>query len=397
MKLVDLCPYWTTPPRGGGQLRVHNLNRALSEDIEVEQWSFRPTLNDVNDQLSLRKEVRVNSRYSEHQVLSPLVMATALLAGGLKTHPDAYLSSVLRLQFHSNAQTAVNRASIVQVEHPWLFEYASRHRSPSTPIVLSSHNIEGELLRNKPIPPRTQLLSHVETLERKAIREADAVTAVTDEDAEQLRNIRGRDDVVVVPHGVDTMRFRPVSQERREECKALLGVAGKTVIVFAGGVHYPNIDAALFLREIAPTFSQRNVAFVVVGRAARRSWSRSNFICTGFVPDVLQFYGAADFAMVPLATGSGSSLKTLEFLAMGIPVITTPAGARGLRIRDEHEAIVRGRSQFSGALGDLMADRGLAERLSASGREYVERNHLWRQGAKATLQIYKALTDGHRG
>ena len=42
----------------------------------------------------------------------------------------------------------------------------------------------------------------------------------------------------------------------------------------------------------------------------------------------------ADVAVNPMLTGSGTNLKMLDYMAAGIPVITTRVGARGLDIPD---------------------------------------------------------------
>jgi glycosyltransferase involved in cell wall biosynthesis len=41
-------------------------------------------------------------------------------------------------------------------------------------------------------------------------------------------------------------------------------------------------------------------------------------------------YRAADMALNPMFSGSGTNLKMLDYFAAGLPVVSTPAGARGL-------------------------------------------------------------------
>jgi len=49
----------------------------------------------------------------------------------------------------------------------------------------------------------------------------------------------------------------------------------------------------------------------------------------GYVEDLKALYAAADIAVNPVAYGSGSSVKIAEYLAAGLPIVTTPVGARG--------------------------------------------------------------------
>ncbi len=47
--------------------------------------------------------------------------------------------------------------------------------------------------------------------------------------------------------------------------------------------------------------------------------------------------GAASVAVNPMVSGSGTNLKIVEYLAAGVPVVSTPFGMRGLDLRpDEH-------------------------------------------------------------
>jgi glycosyltransferase involved in cell wall biosynthesis len=51
-----------------------------------------------------------------------------------------------------------------------------------------------------------------------------------------------------------------------------------------------------------------------------------------WVEDIAEFYGRIAVSVVPLLQGTGVSLKTLESLRYGRPVVSTPAGARGLDV-----------------------------------------------------------------
>ncbi|RDK02782.1 glycosyltransferase [Paraburkholderia lacunae] len=63
----------------------------------------------------------------------------------------------------------------------------------------------------------------------------------------------------------------------------------------------------------------------------RMTGYRSDSICvTGFVQDPSEYFRAAQIGVVPLISGAGVKLKTLEMLAAGLPVISTPVGAEGI-------------------------------------------------------------------
>src|SRR5581483_6725961 len=54
----------------------------------------------------------------------------------------------------------------------------------------------------------------------------------------------------------------------------------------------------------------------------------------GPVEELSSFYDRVNVCIVPVLNGTGVSLKTLEALHRGLPVVATSAGARGL-VREE--------------------------------------------------------------
>lgn len=55
-----------------------------------------------------------------------------------------------------------------------------------------------------------------------------------------------------------------------------------------------------------------------------------NIVVTGFVEDPTPFFEKAEIGIVPLLTGAGIKLKTLEMLEAGLSVISTTVGAEGV-------------------------------------------------------------------
>jgi glycosyltransferase involved in cell wall biosynthesis len=52
-------------------------------------------------------------------------------------------------------------------------------------------------------------------------------------------------------------------------------------------------------------------------------------LALGFVDSLVPLFAAADVAVNPVGAGSGSNIKVAEYLAAGLPIVTTPVGLRG--------------------------------------------------------------------
>ena len=166
---------------------------------------------------------------------------------------------------------------------------------------------------------------------------------------------------------------------------------GRPVIVFIGSAHRPNIEALDFIvNTLAPQL--RHCYFVVIGT-----------VCTALthsrLPNILLFgkmdeefndilLRACDVAINPMFSGSGSNLKVAEYFAYNIPVISTPKGVRGYRIKNYREAIICEEDDFSEKILEILSDKSLREALAASGFSYLKKNIDWPILAK---KFYTAL------
>jgi glycosyltransferase involved in cell wall biosynthesis len=108
----------------------------------------------------------------------------------------------------------------------------------------------------------------------------------------------------------------------------------------------------------------------------------------GEVPSVAPWLRAADIALCPLLEGSGTSLKTVEYLAAGLALVSTPVGVRGLEVRDGEQALVVGVEDFPAAVARLAGDAELRARLGAAARRHAEALFSWRAiGAAAAAAL----------
>ena len=89
-------------------------------------------------------------------------------------------------------------------------------------------------------------------------------------------------------------------------------------------------------------------------------------------------FKTADFAVNPMVTGAGTSLKMFDYLAAGLPVISTPLGARGMAKGDDKLMVLCDVDEFPFAIMSLLGDIDRMIRLGLSGRRHVEEHFDWR-------------------
>ena len=88
--------------------------------------------------------------------------------------------------------------------------------------------------------------------------------------------------------------------------------------------------------------------------------------------------GVADVALNPVTTGSGTNIKMLDYFAAGVPVISTPFGARGLGIRSGEHYLAAEPDGFGDVLRQLhTAPPTQLDAMVQSARTHVELHLSW--------------------
>ncbi len=326
MKILVVSPYPVLPLTHGGRVRTYRLATALAgagAAVDVlcpwgpgEPWRrFR------------REGVTFQPHFFAANVL-PFILrdrfAPSLIA--LSAQPFG-LGPRRRLR-------AVDAYDVIQFEFCAYPAWMERIRA-DTRIAYSAHNVEYDFWRGRTSPRvRPRLLERMAALEQRSVHASDLVVATTETDATRLRDLYGgRAGFAVIPNGFDESLLHLDRESVRPRARAKLGIApDETVLVFVGGPAAHNREAVAFLeRELVPGLG-RQTSLLLVGESAFPAGTRRRGAAVRrlrYAPDLSAVLAAADVALNPVSSGSGSNLKLGEYLAAGLPVVTTPVGLRG--------------------------------------------------------------------
>jgi glycosyltransferase involved in cell wall biosynthesis len=283
----------------------------------------------------------------------------------------------------------LSQASILQIEHPWLFPFA-KEVSAGKPIIFVAHNVESTLWESSDIrifPKRWKLKPR--ELDEYAAQNATAIVTMSETDAQILINDFGASESVIsiIPNGVDLSTRVPATVEEKLAAKKRIGLTDKPIVLFVGSEHYPNREA-LDIIQSWPSKTGDKVHFVIVGSVGAGRPSTPMMTITGFVKDIKDYLDAADIAINPLISGSGTSLKIVEYLACGIPTVTTPLGMRGLCFIPGRDLLICAVEEFPERIVSLSTDENLKKMLCQSGRRSVEAQYGWQSLSNKMIDVY---------
>ncbi len=206
----------------------------------------------------------------------------------------------------------------------------------------------------------------------------------------------------VIPYFVELGLFRPPEPGERERLRARMGIPAEAQVAVTvgpvGSASNKRLDHVV--RELEQAGSHWHLlsagadedgSSAVREEAGRRLGSRIQFL--GAIPrsDLAEVYRAADCYVLG-ALAEPFSIAILEALASGLPVVHHPdpittwvSGTGGLPVSMEQTGAA------AGALGRLVAETGLRERLGAAGRDLVVRRNSPDVVSDALAERFRAL------
>jgi glycosyltransferase involved in cell wall biosynthesis len=293
----------------------------------------------------------------------------------------------------------VNSDTIIQCEFPWFYRiplYVARRRK--VPLILKIHDINANLIlshySNSRDPLFKFLLRLLLKLEIFYACTADVVICPNKEEARYLqRRVHARTRVFHIPSGFDE-KFDSIAKRR-----AFQPDISQKIVIFVGSAHFPNVKASeIIIKKIAPYVPE--ALFLIIGDVGGKLPKElpRNVKLTGYVEDgrLAEIYEKARLMIIPLVSGSGLKVKTLEGLASGIPVITTSYGAYGFELKHLRDAIIEDDvAKFPKWIKRLLSDENLCNELSKNGRALVK-SFTWRGVSKKYLEVYEELQRGRR-
>jgi len=401
LKLLFLTPQLPYPPEQGAAIRNNNLILQAAKRHEVDLLSFAPEGADARPMEAICHAVRtvpVPFRSRRARLMALLTSSLPDMAWRLRS--EAFAQALEEM-------LAAREYDIVQVEGiemaPYGLMVLERRAGGRPKVIYDAHNAEYLLQRRafetdlhhlKRWPSAIYSLIQWRRLarfERRVCRLADAVVAVSEADAAALRPWC-RSEPLVVPNGVDVTRYHPGLGDTLP--------LEHPAIVFTGKMDFrPNVDAVLwFYDEVWPLVRREEpkAVFYIVGHSPHKALDRlradASVRITGYVADILPYFGGADVYVVPMRIGGGTRLKVLEAMAAGLPLVSTRLGAEGIHlVEGEHALLADDPKAFAEAIVFLLRDRTRAAALGQAARAFVMAHYAWAHLTPALEALYERL------
>jgi hypothetical protein len=237
---------------------------------------------------------------------------------------------------------------IIQIEFPWGFLITKFLKKRKTTLIYDSHGIESEFLKiatkNPKFPkifrPFAEIFGKV--YEKIVCKLSNVIINLSEIDRNHYINkykIDQRKTILIqTPSNLNHQIELRTDLLKIEKRKKLGLPIDKTIVIFHGAYpHPPNREAFDIIENfISPNINNSEVVFVLAGHNLKK-FTKRNIISLGFVESLLDFLYSADFAIVPIISGTGMKTKCFDYIITALPFIITKKGIEGIDILEAGE------------------------------------------------------------
>jgi glycosyltransferase involved in cell wall biosynthesis len=400
MKILVVCSYLPYPLFSGGQVRLYNLIKELSNKHEITlicEKRANQTVQDTAEVKKICKEVITIDRKKQWSIAN-------IVKAGISSH-SFLVTGHTQAVFKQKIQECLdaNSFDLIHVETYYVMQNLQQ---TNIPIVLVEHNIEYQVYEKfkKRAPALLRPLLNVDILkirneEEHFWKKANALIAVSHEDQIVMQTAGCKP--YLVSNGVNTNEF--TFKE-----KSLQFIDEKKLLFIGDFKWIQNQDSIQFIiKEIWPKIKESEMK--KHQRENIKLWIVSSNIPYSIRsltndPDVLfdqessarptpEIFQEATVLIAPIRVGGGTSYKILESMSCGTPVVTMSMSAAALDAKDGRDIIVgQNAADIAEKTVNLITNNEKYRTISSNGRELVERNYTWQEiGKKLDEAYHKAM------
>ncbi|HXJ50087.1 MAG TPA: TIGR03087 family PEP-CTERM/XrtA system glycosyltransferase [Burkholderiales bacterium] len=378
MRILYVCHRFPFPPRRGGKIRPFNMIRHLTASgHQVTVASLARSAQEAQDGRGIAAHC-AHYEVAEVRGLQQMARMVVRLPTPAPSSMGYFYSPLLARRIRG--QLAREAFDLIFVHCSSAAQYVAGVQG--IPKILDFGDMDSqkwlEYARYKAFPLSAGYWLEGKKLEREERRLAkrfDMCTATTRAEWETLERYETGTPADWFPNGVDSDYFSPAEEPYDPD-----------TISFVGRMdYYPNEQCMLdFCANVFPVLRRRrpNLRLTIVGADPVPSVMNlarlPGVTVTGSVPDVRPYVRRSAAMIAPLNIARGTQNKILEAMAMGVPVVTSPAAAGGVdAVRQEHLLVADTHAEQYAALLRVLEDPQERTRLALAGRARVLGNHAW--------------------
>ncbi len=335
------------PPDNFYQHRVFQFCKSLAYKFDIDIISLTQTSHSSSRQKIAPgvQEIQIYqqglSKETEDSIINPPDFDTAF---------SDYLEAL---------KQSTNRVDFLVICHPQLFSIFNQVSQKPICYDAGSFSL---FVENQ---ERSSLLSNqnleaLKKAERECCNASRLILTCSQNETQKLKEEYHIEDnkIVTIPNSIDVSNIPYTSLDMRQSRKRELGFKESKIAIFIGKDNPTDIDAARSIFKMAALLPQ--IQFLILGSVCHHFNPHLNPPNLALIEVVDQktknlVLSLADMALHPVSLGTEYNLRLLEYIAAGIPTISTQLGTVGLDFNGIEYCVVADLWQFPNLISQVIS------------------------------------------
>ena len=197
-------------------------------------------------------------------------------------------------------------------------------------------------------------------------------TIISDQDKKLIPHSQ-KNEIVVVPNGVDTGYFKPIPLKKEFE------------LLFNGNMNYPpNVESVQYLvNKIMPLVWEKmpNARLLISGANPSNKvmeLKSENVVISGWMNDIRENFAKSQMLVAPMQISIGLQNKLLEAMAMKLPCITSTLANNALGAEPKVQILVADHpEQYAACILLLLNNEAERNKIAEEGYRFAVSNFNW--------------------
>lgn len=212
----------------------------------------------------------------------------------------------------------------------------------------------------------------------------DHKTIISDQDKSLIPHPK-KNEIVVVPNGVDTGYFKPMDIKKEFE------------LLFNGNMNYPpNVESVEYLvNKILPLVWKElpHVRLLISGANPNHrvmELKSDRVVISGWMNDIRENFAKSKILVAPMQISIGLQNKLLEAMAMKLPCVTSTLANNALEAKPNEQILVADQpEQYAQCILSLLKNETELNRIAENGYQYVISNFNWHSTTEILENLFE--------
>ncbi|MFB0563422.1 MAG: glycosyltransferase [Candidatus Lokiarchaeia archaeon] len=318
-----------------------------------------------------------------------------------------FLSKFWRLyspELSASLKTEIDKFDLIHIHEIWHYSHFIAYywaKKKCKPYIITVHGaLEPWCLNYKRFKKRV----FSAFIQKKILREAAAIHAFTQSEAEQVKAFGINNRIIIIPNGIDLKLYAVLPPKEKIEAQ-YPQIKGKKMILFLGRIH-PIKGLDILAKSISNIAGMREDTILVIAgpddgykkqveSMIKIEGISKKVIFTGMITgkEKLAALSRADIFVLP-SYSEGFSMSILEAMACGLPVvITNQCHFPEVKQYNAGLVIEPNVGELTEALEILLSDPELCQQMGNNGKRLVRERYTWDRIADQMIEVYKDIIE----